>query len=394
VAWQQDNFVNNMPRCVPPDARLGETNDSGIAIQSKHKMKTKHTKQTTTPPMAESTPTGISASVSPPDQAPHTLPDSIVVFNLRENWRQVKPHLAKVKPVLTTCMNAYLVESGDEDPLYDLKGAPWKTSTNLKHWLHIQIMKAAERGEFIWERPRHDATQQVVAKTWEEYRTYAERFSPKPDTFDWYYTETAEYYMAPWLIALGQNMFPEFIWTAFYTHEFAFAGGIDMQSKLRVIFDMRSSKSPNPTEMLRCLYDAQENQDYGEKGPLPAFKTATPRRPTTKLQDEPGPTQHGDTHPDNMIQDATLVKYNGLLMPESERKRIMAAQTQQAFTRRGVRRERIRYGEEITSWQASKYPCHDCRAVKGQLHVFGCDVEECPFCGRQAFICGCKLKIA
>jgi hypothetical protein len=37
--------------------------------------------------------------------------------------------------------------------------------------------------------------------------------------------------------------------------------------------------------------------------------------------------------------------------------------------------------------------CHDCGAKEGQLHVFGCDMECCPFCGHQLFSClmfGCE----
>lgn len=29
------------------------------------------------------------------------------------------------------------------------------------------------------------------------------------------------------------------------------------------------------------------------------------------------------------------------------------------------------------------WPCHDCGAIFGQLHLYGCDVEQCAFCGGQ-----------
>ena len=32
--------------------------------------------------------------------------------------------------------------------------------------------------------------------------------------------------------------------------------------------------------------------------------------------------------------------------------------------------------------------CHDCDVDEGQLHLPGCDMERCPFCGGQLISCG------
>jgi rRNA maturation endonuclease Nob1 len=69
---------------------------------------------------------------------------------------------------------------------------------------------------------------------------------------------------------------------------------------------------------------------------------------------------------------------------------IEAAQLQRTISIGGIERQRIRYGEEAEDWGADRQPCHDCGVVKGQLHVFGCDVERCPVCGGQVVFCECN----
>lgn len=36
--------------------------------------------------------------------------------------------------------------------------------------------------------------------------------------------------------------------------------------------------------------------------------------------------------------------------------------------------------------------CHGCGARKGYYHHAGCDMEQCPICGKQAIGCGCYGK--
>ena len=59
----------------------------------------------------------------------------------------------------------------------------------------------------------------------------------------------------------------------------------------------------------------------------------------------------------------------------------------------GVPYARIPYGSEDYEMAliANEQPCHDCDVVKGQLHVSGCDMEQCPLCSGQAILCGCEF---
>ena len=34
--------------------------------------------------------------------------------------------------------------------------------------------------------------------------------------------------------------------------------------------------------------------------------------------------------------------------------------------------------------------CHDCNALYGHYHHWGCDAERCPACGRQLISCDCE----
>jgi len=69
----------------------------------------------------------------------------------------------------------------------------------------------------------------------------------------------------------------------------------------------------------------------------------------------------------------------------------------------GRRFRRVKYGNEKWvdengesynfDWQEiTTQPCHDCHAIRGQYHCFGCDVEQCPRCKGQQLGCSCKLQ--
>lgn len=76
-------------------------------------------------------------------------------------------------------------------------------------------------------------------------------------------------------------------------------------------------------------------------------------------------------------------------MIEGWPERIQAAQRHTHLLNSGLPLPRIPYGNEQDDWGAEDHPCEDCRVMKGELHVPGCDGEECPSCHGQLITCDC-----
>lgn len=75
-------------------------------------------------------------------------------------------------------------------------------------------------------------------------------------------------------------------------------------------------------------------------------------------------------------------------MPPDWPEKIEAAQLDRFFSAGGKQVERIRFGDGTWTMPASEV-CHGCDVVKGQYHVRGCDMEECPVCHGEALGCKC-----
>lgn len=92
---------------------------------------------------------------------------------------------------------------------------------------------------------------------------------------------------------------------------------------------------------------------------------------------------------------ADMTTYQGAEIIPKFAAEIVAAQYETKLHIAGQAVDRIRYGnerrydDEEGSFKAMPN-CGDCAVRTGQLHVPGCDIEECPRCGRQLISCDCE----
>lgn len=86
-----------------------------------------------------------------------------------------------------------------------------------------------------------------------------------------------------------------------------------------------------------------------------------------------------------------FVIHNGVEVMKGWPEEIAAAQLQPTVLIGGLERRRLHYGDEDEDCEPNKRPCHDCCVLKGQFHVFGCDVERCPDCSGQMISCDCDI---
>ncbi len=93
---------------------------------------------------------------------------------------------------------------------------------------------------------------------------------------------------------------------------------------------------------------------------------------------------------------ADIVYFNDLFISKDLMKEIIQEQEKTHITINGKEYARVRYGDpmeyagfEVDIKAYLIYPCHDCKVIKGQIHLAGCDSERCPKCGGQLLFDDC-----
>lgn len=116
---------------------------------------------------------------------------------------------------------------------------------------------------------------------------------------------------------------------------------------------------------------------------------------------ELGDDLHGRIEPDNWAKEAELmevfrsefVTYNGAEVIRSWPAMLVGAQYDLTIRINGEEYDRIAYGRQQGFGEGWSIPCHDCAALEDQLHVPGCDMEQCPRCGQQLISCPCSIEV-
>lgn len=91
------------------------------------------------------------------------------------------------------------------------------------------------------------------------------------------------------------------------------------------------------------------------------------------------------------ISETKEILRNGVSMTPDWAANLDAAQKIKTVAVHGKRLRRVPWDNK-SSKHLPTNPCGDCAALPGELHVPGCDVEQCPACDGQLISCGCMDK--
>ena len=168
--------------------------------------------------------------------------DSISVFNFKENWHLIQPHLndPEIIELQSEGMRKYC--KGDEDHCgsnldWDKDGhkGAWlfTASDRWFHEIEKRFMQSKELSdlhtkfailaeevgidfnEILCSDSRDLPNDSIGSDYWKEWHELYDSFHPQPDTYEWYQCFNAEKHLASWQKALAEKMFPYHKWTMY-----------------------------------------------------------------------------------------------------------------------------------------------------------------------------------
>ena len=214
---------------------------------------------------------------------------SIEVFDFEKKWPQIIPFLDHAK------VEAALVAEG-----FDSNRGPWTDSAG-DYWQLQASMRAfadIKRGQYAgdWDNPSPQDLEKV-----QKLETV---YTPKRQLFEWYQCVGGARRLAPFLLELGQLVYPKLSWGRFTGRVHSCAYGSDKTGNIKVIFDILLFKThtaveiielctqlyPTPEATIRA-YAAAESRVRAEEAALAAV--LRPKR--IKPKDDPDPGFGPDT---------------------------------------------------------------------------------------------------
>jgi hypothetical protein len=194
---------------------------------------------------------------------PHPDYSAVEVFNLKDKWHLVQPHLhhPEVTKALKASMDLYLeahrafnISIGSDPDFwpreYDLEDGPWGFGTS-DYWLmevDRRFEAAQDRGEV--HLPPFADDGEPTEEELEVEGKLRSRFCPQPGTYEWYLLPNGCFCVVDWLCELGKQVFPTLVWDIMEGECYALAFGADEKGNIKVLFDLHSFEDCSAEELI------------------------------------------------------------------------------------------------------------------------------------------------
>ena len=168
--------------------------------------------------------------------------ENIKMFNFKENWNLVEPHLNKpeILDLLDNGMREYFADNpgavrlawdkdGHKGPWLFSKCDCWSFTTEkrfvgskeLADLMSNYEILAEEAGidfnEILCADPKDLPLDSLGMQYWNEWYQVYDSCLPQPNTYEWYQCLGAEEHLALWQKALAEKLFPDYQWKIYQT---------------------------------------------------------------------------------------------------------------------------------------------------------------------------------